>query len=106
MFPGPPKPERGYKKRNDGTQNRNEGTKKRTTDPKNRNEGTFVKTTLSQDCPLVSLDHLLTNRIKIRDVCCSNTSHKAEVERAPLAPGLRIQSHTEIHCQSTARSGR
>ena len=41
MFPGSPRTERGYKKRNDGTRNRNEGTNaKRNDGTKNQNEGT------------------------------------------------------------------
>ena len=52
--PGPQKPERGYKKRNDGTENRKEGTKKRNGGTKNRNEGTFPKTALLQNRPVVS----------------------------------------------------
>ena len=46
MFPGPPKPERGYKKRSDGPQKPEQalkGTKKRNNGTKNGNEGTFAK---------------------------------------------------------------
>ena len=51
MFLDPQNPERGHKKRNDGTKNRNEGTKNGATVQKNRNGGTFAKTALLQNHP-------------------------------------------------------
>ena len=51
MFPRPPKPERGYNKRNDGTKSRNERTRNGTTVPKTGTRAhspdpPFYKTTL------------------------------------------------------------
>ena len=49
--PPPPKPERGYKKRNDRPER---GYKKRNDGTKNGHEGTFAKTALLQNHPFVS----------------------------------------------------